>query len=139
MVAGEASGDMLAGLLLGSLNARWPTLRAGGIGGPKMAEQGFDAWWPSDKLSVRGYAEVLRHYREISGIREQLAERLLRERPDAFIGVDAPDFNLALEGRLKRAGIKSIHFISPSIWAWRGKRVAKIKASVDHVLCVFPF
>lgn len=139
MVAGEASGDLLAGLLLGGMKSRWPDLQAMGIGGPKMRAQGFDAWWPHEKLAVRGYVEVLRHYRELSGIRNRLGERLLRERPDAFIGVDAPDFNLGLEGRLKQAGIKAIHFISPSIWAWRGSRMARIKASVDHVLCIFPF
>jgi len=139
LVAGEASGDLLAGLLLGGLKARWPGLQAAGIGGPRMAAQGFEAWWPHDKLAVRGYVEVLRHYREISGIREQLAARLLRERPDAFIGVDAPDFNLGLETRLKQQGIKSIHFVSPSIWAWRGGRIEKIRAAVDHVLCIFPF
>jgi len=139
MVAGEASGDLLAGLLLGGLNARWPALRSFGIGGPKMARLGFDAWWPHDKLAVRGYVEVLRHYREIAGIRRRLGERLLGERPDAFIGVDAPDFNLGLEARLKAHGIKTIHFVSPSIWAWRGKRVEKMHAAVDHVLCLFPF
>lgn len=139
MVAGEASGDLLASLLLGGLNARWPGLKAAGIGGPKMAKQGFEAWWPHEKLAVRGYVEVLRHYREIVGIRDQLAERLLREKPDAFIGVDAPDFNLDLEARLKAAGIKAIHFVSPSIWAWRGKRVEKMHRAVDHVLCLFPF
>jgi lipid-A-disaccharide synthase len=138
-VAGEASGDLLAGLLLGGLRARWPDLRAFGIGGPMMAAQGFNAWWPHDKLAVRGYVEVLRHYREIVGIRKQLAQRLLRERPDAFIGIDAPDFNLDLEAQLKAAGIKAIHFVCPSIWAWRGSRVRKIARSVDHVLCVFPF
>ena len=139
MVAGEASGDLLAGLLLGGLTSRWPALKTFGIGGPKMAAHGFEAWWPHEKLAVRGYVEVLRHYREISGIREQLAERLLRERPDAFVGVDAPDFNLGLEARLKAQGIKTIHFVSPSIWAWRGKRVKKIRTAVDHVLCLFPF
>jgi lipid A disaccharide synthetase len=139
MVAGEASGDLLAGLLLGGLTARWPALHTFGIGGPKMAGHGFEAWWPHDKLAVRGYVEVLRHYREIVGIREQLAARLLRERPDLFIGVDAPDFNLDLEGRLKAAGIKAIHFVSPSIWAWRGRRIDKIGRCVDHVLCLFPF
>jgi len=139
LVAGEASGDLLAGLLLGGLKARWPQLHAAGIGGPNMAAQGFEAWWPHDKLAVRGYVEVLRHYREISGIREKLAERLRREPPDAFIGVDAPDFNLGLETRLKTLGIRSIHFISPSIWAWRGSRIDKIRAAVDHVLCIFPF
>ena len=139
MVAGEASGDLLAGLLLTGLRQRWPGLRAAGIGGPRMAEQGFTAWWPHDKLAVRGYVEVLRHYREISGIRDALTERLLRERPAAFIGVDAPDFNLGLEARLKAAGIKSVHFVCPSIWAWRGGRAKKMAASCDHVLCLFPF
>jgi lipid-A-disaccharide synthase len=139
MVAGEASGDLLAGLLLGGLKQRWPDVKARGVGGPRMAEQGFDAWWPHDKLAVRGYVEVLRHYREIKGIRDALAERLLREPPDAFIGVDAPDFNLGLEARLRGAGIRTIHFICPSIWAWRAKRAATIAASADHVLCLFPF
>ncbi|KNZ32214.1 MAG: lipid-A-disaccharide synthase [Methylibium sp. NZG] len=139
MVAGEASGDLLAGLLLGGLKARWPALRSSGIGGPQMAAHGFDAWWPHDKLAVRGYVEVLSHYREIAGIRNQLAERLLAERPDVFIGVDAPDFNLDLEKRLKAQGIKTIHFVSPSIWAWRGKRIEKIREAADLVLCIFPF
>ncbi len=139
MVAGEASGDMLAALLLEGMCAAWPQLAACGIGGPRMAALGFDAWWPSDKLSVRGYVEVLRHYREIVGIRAQLKERLLKQRPDIFIGVDAPDFNLDLERDLKAAGIKTVHFICPSIWAWRARRVEKIRHSVDHVLCIFPF
>jgi lipid-A-disaccharide synthase len=139
MVAGEASGDLLAGLLLTGLKQRWPTLQAHGIGGPRMAEQGFEAWWPHQKLAVRGYVEVLRHYREISGIRDALAERLLQERPAAFVGVDAPDFNLGLEKRLKAAGIKTVHFVCPSIWAWRGGRAKKMAASCDHVLCLFPF
>ena len=139
MVAGEASGDLLAGLLLGGLRRRWSDLQGAGIGGPRMAEQGFEAWWPHHKLAVHGYAEALRHYREISGIREALAKRLLAERPAAFIGVDAPDFNLGLEKRLKAAGIKTIHFVCPSIWAWRGARARKMAASCDHVLCLFPF
>jgi lipid-A-disaccharide synthase len=125
--------------LLKGLKTRWPNLGAAGIGGPQMTAQGFEAWWPSDKLAVRGYIEVLRHYREIAGIRRQLTTRLLAEPPDVFIGVDAPDFNLDLEARLKAAGTKAIHFICPSIWAWRGARVAKIAKSVDHVLCLFPF
>ncbi len=139
MVAGEASGDLLAGLLLTGLKQRWPALQAHGIGGPRMSEQGFEAWWPHQKLAVRGYVEVLRHYREISGIRDALAERLLQERPAAFVGVDAPDFNLGLEKRLKTAGIKTVHFVCPSIWAWRGGRAKKMAASCDHVLCLFPF
>jgi lipid-A-disaccharide synthase len=139
MVAGEASGDLLAGLLMGGLRQRWPALTAQGIGGPRMAAQGFEAWWPHDKLAVRGYIEVLGHYREIVGIRKQLAQRLLVDPPDAFIGVDAPDFNLDLETRLKAAGVKTIHFVGPSIWAWRGKRIEKIGRAVDLMLCLFPF
>ena len=111
MVAGEASGDLLAGLLLGGLRARWPALQAQGIGGPKMAAQGFDAWWPHEELAVRGYVEVLRHYRRIAGIRRALAERLLADPPTAFVGVDAPDFNLGLEARLKDDGVQAIHLV----------------------------
>ena len=142
LVAGETSGDLLAGLLLDGFKARWPALRSAGIGGPNMAQRGFEAWWPSDKLAVRGYVEVLRHYREIVGIREQLKKRLLSgagPRPDLFIGVDAPDFNLDLEASLKAEGIKTMHFVCPSIWAWRADRIEKVKRSADHVLCIFPF
>ncbi len=140
MVAGEASGDLLAGLMLEGLRQRWPQLTSFGIGGPQMARHGFDAWWPHHKLSVHGFGwEVLRRYREIVGIRKQLQTRLLEQRPDAFIGVDAPDFNLDLERNLRATGIKTVHFVCPSIWAWRPERVAKIRASVDHVLCIFPF
>jgi len=139
MVAGEASGDLLAGLLLDGLKARWPGVTTAGIGGLQMSRRGFEAWWPSDKLAVRGYVEVLRHYREIVGIREQLKQRLLQQRPDIFIGVDAPDFNLDLERDLKAAGIKTAHFVCPSVWAWRPERIEKIRRSVDHVLCIFPF
>src|SRR5688572_12806177 len=101
MVAGEASGDLLAGLLLQGMRARWPDMQSYGIGGPQMAQQGFESWWPHEKLAVRGYVEVLRHYREIVGIRNQLRERLLADPPDVFIGVDAPDFNLDLEADLR--------------------------------------
>ena len=139
MVAGETSGDLLAALLLDGLQSRWPSLQSSGIGGVQMTQRGFHALWPSEKLAVRGYVEVLRHYREIVGIRSQLTARLLADRPDIFIGVDAPDFNLDLEAGLKLSGIKTVHFISPSVWAWRADRVEKIKRSVDHVLCVFPF
>jgi lipid-A-disaccharide synthase len=139
MVAGEASGDLLASLLLGGVRMRWPSARAFGIGGPKMASEGFDAWWPSDKLAVRGYVEVLRHYREIAGIRRALGERLLLQRPDVFIGVDAPDFNLGLAQRLRDTGLRTVQFVCPSIWAWRAGRVQAIARAVDHVLCLFPF
>ncbi|MEO7642176.1 MAG: lipid-A-disaccharide synthase, partial [Ramlibacter sp.] len=110
MVAGEASGDLLAGVVLDGLRSRWPALTAQGIGGPQMAARGFQAWWPSDKLAVSGYVEVLRHYRELLGIRNQLRERLLADRPHAFIGVDAPDFNLDLEADLKAQGVRTVHF-----------------------------
>ncbi len=140
MVAGEASGDLLAALLLDGLHRRWPDLSAVGIGGPQMAGRGFEAWWPQHKLSVHGYGwEVLRRYREIFSIREQLKARLLRQRPNLFIGVDAPDFNLDLEAALKARDIKTVHFVSPSVWAWRPERIEKIRRSVDHVLCIFPF
>jgi lipid-A-disaccharide synthase len=139
LVAGEASGDLLAGLLLDGLQQKWPNLQASGIGGARMVERGFKAWWPSDKLSVFGYIDALRHYREILGIRNQLKTKLLANPPDVFIGVDAPDFNLDLEADLRQTGIKTVHFVCPSIWAWRPKRVEKLKKSCDHVLCVFPF
>ena len=139
LVAGEASGDLLAGLLLQGMRQRWPDLASAGIGGPQMARHGFEPWWPYEKLAVRGYAEVLRQYREIVGIRNALRERLLRERPEVFIGVDAPDFNLGLETDLRAGGIKTVHFVCPSIWAWRMNRVEKLKKACDHVLCIFPF
>ncbi len=140
MVAGETSGDLLAGLLIDGMQAHWPGLQSRGIGGPQMARRGFTAWWPSDKLAVHGYSmEVLRRLRELLGIRKQLRERLLKDRPDVFIGVDAPDFNLGLEADLRAAGIKTVHFVCPSIWAWRADRVEKIRRSADHVLCIFPF
>jgi lipid-A-disaccharide synthase len=104
-----------------------------------MAEQGFDAWWPHHKLAVHGYLEALRHYAEIPAIRRALARRLRQARPRAVIGVDAPDFILGLEARLKAAGTKTIHFVCPSVWAWRGGRVHRLARSADHVLCLFPF
>lgn len=139
MVAGEASGDLLASLLIEGLRTRWPHLQGWGIGGPRMVAQGFDARWPSDRLAVRGYAEVLRHYRGIVAIRDQLRERLLAQPPQVFIGVDAPDFNLDLEAALKAHGVPTIHMVCPSIWAWRANRIHKIRRSVDHMLCIFPF
>lgn len=139
LVAGEASGDLLAAQLLRGLQARWPGLQAVGIGGPQLEAAGFTAWWPSEKLAVRGYVEVLRHYREIVGIRRQLKSRLLADKPGLFIGVDAPDFNLDLEGDLRAAGVKTVHFVAPAVWAWRPERVEQIRRCVDHVLCIFPF
>ncbi len=139
LVAGEASGDLLAGLLLDGLRARWPDLKAVGIGGAQMATRGFEAWWPVEKLSVRGYLEVLPRLPELLRIRKQLGDRLLTERPELFIGVDAPDFNFDLEARLRSAGLKTLHFVSPSFWAWRPEKLLKLKAAADHVLCLFPF
>ena len=139
MVAGEASGDLLAGLLLDGLHSRWPAAQTAGIGGPQMLARGFQSWWPQEKLAVRGYVEVLRHYAEIAGIRRQLKTRLLQEGADLFIGVDAPDFNLDLEAGLRERGMKTAHFVCPSIWAWRPERVHKLRAAADHVLCIFPF
>jgi lipid-A-disaccharide synthase len=140
MVAGEASGDLLAGLLLQGIHTRWPELQAFGIGGPGMAREGFQAWWPSEKLAVRGYIEVLPKIRELLSIRQQLRDRLLStDRPDLFIGVDAPDFNFGLETALKEGGIRTVHFVCPSFWAWRPEKVFKLRQSADHVLCLFPF
>lgn len=139
MVAGEASGDLLGSYLIEALKAHVPTARFFGIGGPKMEAAGFSVEWPAEKLSVRGYVEVLRHYREIAGIRRSLLKRLLADRPDVFIGVDAPDFNLWLESRLKSSGIATVHFVSPSLWAWRGGRIRGIARSVNQILCLFPF
>lgn len=139
MVAGEASGDLLAGALLAACRQRWPRLQAVGIGGPAMQAEGFEAWWPQQKLAVRGYVEVLPHLRELLAMRKQLKHRLLASPPDLFIGVDAPDFNLDLEIALRQRGVPTLHFISPSFWAWRARKVDKLRAAADHVLCIFPF
>ena len=139
MVAGEASGDLLAAHLIAALKARRRGMLFAGIGGPRMMNEGFESLYPMEKLSVRGYAEVLRNYAEIMGIRRRLAKTLIDERPELFIGVDSGDFNLGLERRLKEAGIPTIHYVSPSVWAWRGWRVKKIVRSVTRILVMFPF
>jgi len=139
MVAGEASGDLLAAHLIAALKARRRGMLFAGIGGPRMINEGFESLYPMEKLSVRGYAEVLRNYAEIMGIRRRLAKTLIAERPELFIGVDSGDFNLGLERRLKEAGIPTIHYVSPSVWAWRGWRVKKIARSVNRILVMFPF
>lgn len=139
LVAAEASGDLLAGHLLDALKARWPGLRSVGIGGAEMAARGFEAWWPMELLSVRGYLEVLPRLPALLRLRRQLGDRLLAEPPDLFIGVDAPDFNFGLETRLHAAGIRTLHFVSPSFWAWRPEKLARLQRAVDHVLCLFPF
>jgi lipid-A-disaccharide synthase len=139
IVAGEASGDLLGSLLMDAIKQAAPNVRFIGIGGPKMQAVGMDVLFPLEKLAVNGYLEVLRHYRELVGIRRNLRERFIAEPPDLFIGIDAPDFNLDLEMALKQHGIPTVHYVSPSIWAWRGERINKIKQSVSHILALFPF
>jgi lipid-A-disaccharide synthase len=139
IVAGEPSGDLLGGALVAALRERHPGVRFVGIGGPKMMAAGVESLFPMDKLSVRGYVEVIRHYREIIGIRNDLKRYFLREKPAVFIGIDAPDFNLDLESGLKARGIPTVHYVSPSIWAWRGGRIRKIRKAVSRMLTVFPF
>jgi lipid-A-disaccharide synthase len=138
IVAGEASGDLLGSHLMAALKEAMPELRFVGIGGSKMQAEGLEVLFPMEKLAVRGYVEVLRHYREIVGIRSSLKKYYLASRPDLFIAVDAPDFNLDLELALKQRGIPTIHYVSPSIWAWRGERIHKIKRAVSHMLALFP-
>lgn len=139
MVAGEASGDLLASQLMLSLKELMPNIRFVGIGGPKMQFAGMQIMYPMEKLSVMGYVEVLRHYREISGIRRSFRKHMIANPPDLFVGIDAPDFNLDLELALKQHGIPTVHFVSPSIWAWRSERIHKIKRAVSHMLALFPF
>lgn len=139
LVAGETSGDLLAGRLLSGLRPHLPAAYMHGIGGEHMAQHGFVSDYPMEKLSVRGLFEVLAHYREIKKIQIALRDQLLIERPAVFIGVDAPDFNLGLEAQLKSAGIPTMHFIGPSIWAWRGGRIKKIARAVSHMMVIFPF
>ncbi len=139
IVAGEASGDLLGAHLVKALKAEMPHAEFTGIGGPKMEAEGFRSRFPMEALAVRGYVEVLRHYFKITAIRRRLARQLLNEKPDLFIGIDAPDFNLSLERRLKRAGIRTAHYVSPSIWAWRGSRIKHIAKAVNHMLVLFPF
>lgn len=139
MVAGEASGDLLASQLMLAIREIMPEVRFIGIGGPKMLAAGMQVLYPMEKLSVMGYLEVLRHYREIAGIRSSLRKHLLANPPDLFIGIDAPDFNFDLELALKQRGIPTVHYVSPSIWAWRGERIHKIKRAVSHMLALFPF
>jgi lipid-A-disaccharide synthase len=139
MVAGEASGDLLGALLLQALRERVPQLDAVGIGGPKMQALEFDSWYPLERLAVRGYVEVAKSIPGLLRLRRELKSRLLAHPPDLFIGVDAPDFNLDLEVALRRRGVRTVHYVSPSIWAWRAERMSKIKRAADMILCLFPF
>ncbi len=139
IVAGEASGDLLGSLLIGALKAAQPEVEFFGIAGAKMQALGAQSLFPLEALSVRGYVEALGSLSKILAIRRALKRRLLAVKPSLFIGVDAPDFNLALERGLKNAGIATVHFVSPSVWAWRPKRINKVRRSVSHALLIFPF
>lgn len=139
IVAGEASGDLLGAALVRAVRERFPGTEFYGIAGPKMLAAGATTLVPMEKLAVRGYVEALRSLPELLRIRADLAARLAADRPDLFIGVDAPDFNLGLEARLKRAGIPTVHYVSPSIWAWRAGRLPAIGRAADRVLALFPF
>lgn len=136
--AGEASGDLLGAHLMQALRVRCPQVRFVGIGGPKMRALGMDCWHEQEALAVRGYVEVLRHLPRILAIRRDVVRRLLAAPPDVFVGIDAPDFNLGVAERVKQAGVRAVHYVSPSVWAWRQERVAKIVRQVDEVLCLFP-
>lgn len=139
IVAGEASGDLLGSHLIRALKAHRPDLEFVGIAGPKMIGEGAKSLFPMEALSVRGYVEVLRHLPKLLKIRRQLGQYFLQNPPDLFIGIDAPDFNFSLERKLKRHGIRTIHYVSPSIWAWRKGRMGKIRKAVSHMLALFPF
>ena len=138
LVAGEASGDLLGAGLIEQLRLRFPDAEIAGIGGPRMHAAGMDTWHDCNELAVMGLAEVLRHLPRLLKLRREMRERLLAWQPDVFIGIDAPDFNLGLERQLKNAGIRTVHYVSPSVWAWREGRAAKIGRSADLVLCLFP-
>jgi lipid-A-disaccharide synthase len=138
LVAGEASGDLLGAGLIAELRKRWPDAEFAGVGGDRMREAGFDAWFDASELAVMGLTEVLRHLPRLLRLRAQLRRRLLDWQPDVFVGIDAPDFNLGLERWLKQRGIATVHYVSPSVWAWREKRAEKIGRSADRVLCLFP-
>ena len=138
-VAGETSGDMIAGPALAALNASMPGVRHAGIGGPDMRAAGMDCWWDIADLSVRGYTEVLTALPRLLRMRSKLAKRVLADPPALFVGVDAPDFNFALAKRLRQRGVRTAHLVGPSVWAWRASRLKTIRESVDHMMLLFPF
>lgn len=139
LVAGEASGDLLGSHLIQALRHHLPALETCGIGGPKMQSAGLESWYPMEWFAVRGYVEVLKSLPRLLRVRRELKQRLLEDPPDLFIGIDAPDFNLDLELALRRGGIATVHYVSPSIWAWRGERIHKIRRAASKVLALFPF
>lgn len=139
MVAGEPSGDLLAAEILQGLNSARPDIHCNGIGGPHMAAQGFDAWHPMAALSVFGYVDALKRLPQLVSTYMDTKRRWLKNPPEVFIGIDAPDFNLRLEARLRKAGIPTVHFVGPSIWAWRYERIHAIREAVSHMLVLFPF
>jgi lipid-A-disaccharide synthase len=139
IVAGEHSGDQLGAALIAALRERVPGVQCFGVAGPKMIAQGCEAWAPSEDLAVMGLAEVLQHLPRLLRLRAQLWRRFSAAAPDVFVGIDAPEFNLPLAGRLKRAGLRTVQYVSPQVWAWRQSRVRTIGASCDLVLCLLPF
>ena len=139
LIAGEASGDQLGAGLIMAIRLRCPEAEVYGVGGPGMSAAGCHAWYDAERLSVIGLSEIVRHQPELIGIRRDLRRRFLHRRPDVVVGIDSPDFNLALERRLRRQGIKTVHYVSPSVWAWRAGRVRTVRRSVDRVLCLLPF